>query len=132
MAGARTLIVDDDARLRRCIRDLLASAPGMEVVGEAASGSEALDKARSLHPDLVLMDVRMPGGNGLETTMQIKGEMPQVQVIILTTYDLPEYRDAAIDSGASGYVVKHMLSEVLLPTIRDVRASQFASIAESN
>lgn len=120
MAGARTLIVDDDARLRRCIRDLLASAPEIEVVGEATNGSEALDKVRYLHPDLVLMDVRLPGCNGLDTTAQVKREMPRVQVIILTTYDLPEYRDAAIDSGASGYVVKHTLPEVLLPTIKDV------------
>ena len=120
MTGARTLIVDDDARLRRCIRDLLASAPEIEVVGEATNGSEALDKVRYLHPDLVLMDVRLPGCNGLDTTAQVKREMPRVQVIILTTYDLPEYRDAAIDSGASGYVVKHTLPEVLLPMIRDV------------
>jgi DNA-binding NarL/FixJ family response regulator len=122
MAGARTLIVDDDVRLRRCVRDLLASAPEVQVVGEAASGPEALDKVRELRPDLVLMDVRMPGCNGLETTAQLKREMPRVQVIILTTYDLPEYRDAADASGASGYVAKQALSETLLPTIRDVRA----------
>jgi DNA-binding NarL/FixJ family response regulator len=130
MAGAKTLIVDDDARLRRCIRNLLDSAPDIEFIGEATSGPEALDMMRKLRPDLVLMDVRMPGSSGLDTTVQIKREMPQVQVIILTTYDLPEYRDAAIDSGASGYVAKREMAEGLIPTIRDIRARQFASVAE--
>jgi DNA-binding NarL/FixJ family response regulator len=124
------LVVDDDARLRRCIAKILASTPEIEIVGEATSGPEAIELSRELRPDLVLMDVRMPGSNGLETTEQLKREMPQVQVIILTTYDLAEYRDAAIESGASGYVVKRALSEHLVPTIRDVRARQFAGIAE--
>ena len=124
MAGAKTLIVDDDARLRRCVRDVLAFAPEIEIIGEATTGPEALDKVWDLRPDLVLMDVRMPGCNGLDATVQIKREMPQVQVILLSTYDLPEYREAAIDSGASGYVVKRTLSEALLPTIRDVCAKE--------
>jgi DNA-binding NarL/FixJ family response regulator len=129
MAGARALIVDDSTTLRRYIVDLLVSAPGVHVIGEAASGSEALTMARELNPDLVLMDVRMPGTNGLETTVQLKREMPHVQVIILTTYDLPEYREAARMSGASGYVVKRALPEALLPAIQEVCARQSVIVA---
>jgi DNA-binding NarL/FixJ family response regulator len=124
MAETKTLIVDDDAWLRRCVRDLLVSAPEVQIIGEAASGPEALDMVRELHPDLVLMDVRMPGSNGLKTTAQLKREMPQIQVIILTSYDLPEYRAAAQASGASGFVVKHTLPDTLLPAIRDVCINQ--------
>jgi DNA-binding NarL/FixJ family response regulator len=128
MARARTLIVDDNARLRRCIRDLLVSAPDVKVVGEAVSGPDGLVKARDLDPDLVLMDVRMQGSSGLETTVQLKREMPHVRVIILTSYDLPEYREAAQSSGASGCVVKRDLPEALLPTIRDVCAIKSVTV----
>jgi DNA-binding NarL/FixJ family response regulator len=114
----RTLVVDDDARFRRSVREVLASEPDIEVVGEAASGPEAILKARELKPDLVLMDVRMPGMNGVSATRQIKGEMPGVKIIILTIFDLPEYREAAMAGGASGYVVKKSLLKELLPAIR--------------
>lgn len=115
----RTLIVDDDASFRRRVREFLASEPDIEVIGEAADGQEAIFKARALGPDLVLMDVRMPGLNGLEATRRLKDEMPQLDVIILTLFDLDEYREAAANSGASGYVIKKSLIEALVPAIRD-------------
>ena len=100
----RTLIVDDDGSFRQRIKELLATEPDIEVVGEAADGQEAIFEARELKPDLVLMDVRMPGLNGVNATRQLKDEMPELKVIILTIFDLQEYREAAIASGASGYV----------------------------
>jgi len=123
----RTLIVDDNAGFRRRVKEFLASEPDIEVIGEAADGREAILKARELQPDLVLMDVRMPGINGLEATRQLKDEMPKLEVIILTIYDLQEYREAALASGASGYVVKKSLIEELLPAIRGGMTRQLNS-----
>ena len=120
MSAIKTLIVDDNASFRRRVSELLTSEPDIAVVGEAADGREALRKARQLEPDLVLMDVRMPGMNGIDATRQLRREVPEIQVIILTTYDLKEYREAAVASGASGYVVKSFLVNALLPAIREV------------
>jgi len=120
MSAIKTLIVDDNAVFRRRVSELLTSEPDIAIVGEAADGREALRKARQLEPDLVLTDVRMPGMNGIDATRQLRCEMPEIQVIILTTYDLEEYRKAAAASGASGYVVKRSLVNALLPAIREV------------
>ena len=122
MQSTRTLIVDDDVRFRGYVKDLLASEPDIEVVGEASDGREAILKARALKPDLVLMDIRMPGMNGVNATRQLKDEMPEVNVIVVTAFDLQEYREAAIVSGASGYVVKKALVRELVPAIRGVQA----------
>ena len=116
----RALIVDDDASFRRRVKEVLASEPDIEVVGEASDGQEAIHKARELEPDLVLMDVRMPGTNGISATRQLKNEMPALKVIMLTIFDLQEYRDAAMASGASGYVIKKSLITELVPTIKSV------------
>ena len=120
MQITRTLIVDDDGSFRRRVKGLLASERDIEVIGEAADGQEAILKARELEPDLVLMDVRMPGMNGVNATRQLKNEMPELKVLILTIFDLQEYREAAMASGASGYVIKKSLIEELMPAIRDV------------
>ena len=118
MQVIRTLIVDDNAGFRRRLREFLASEPDIEIIGQAADGQEAILRARELKPDLVLMDVRMPGTNGLEATRQLKDEMPELRIIVLTIFDLEEYREAAMASGASGYVVKKSLIEELVPAIR--------------
>ena len=127
MPIVRTLIVDDNASFRRRVKEFLASEPDIEVIGEAADGREAILKARALHPDLVLMDVRMPGTNGLDATRQLKEEMPELRVIILTIYELQEYREAALASGANGYVVKKSLIEELVPAIRGAMTRQLNS-----
>ena len=116
----RALIVDDDASFRRRVKEVLASEPDIEVVGEASDGQEAIHKARELEPDLVLMDVRMPGTNGISATRQLKNEMPALKVIMLSILDVQEYRDAAMASGASGYVIKKSLITELVPTIKSV------------
>jgi DNA-binding NarL/FixJ family response regulator len=114
----RILVADDNASFRQRIKEFLASKPGMEIVGEAADGEDALRRTGELEPDVVLMDVRMPVTNGISATQQIREQMPDVKVIILSRFDLQEYREAAVDSGASGYVVKRALVDELVPAIR--------------
>jgi len=118
--ATKVLIVDDNAGYRRRIEEFLAVEPDIQVVGEASDGREAVEKAIALEPDVVLMDVRMAGLNGLSATRQIKEKLPEVRIIILSRFDLQEYRDAALASGASGYVVKRALLDDLLPAIRAV------------
>ena len=116
----RTLLADYNADLRRRVKELLVAAPDIEIVGEAADGGETIRKARQLRPDLVLMDLSMPGMNGMDATRRLKKEVPEVQVIVLTGCDLRVYREAALGSGASGYVNKRALVEALLPAIREI------------
>jgi DNA-binding NarL/FixJ family response regulator len=116
--ATRVLIVDDNAGFRRRIKGFLASAPDIEVVGEAGDGQEALSKAAALEPDVVLMDVRMCGTNGLEATRRLREALPEIHVIMLSRFDLQEYKDAAMARGASAYVAKKALVDELLPAIR--------------
>lgn len=118
MQTKRMLIVDDDAGFRQRVKRFLASEPDMEVIGEAADGQEAILRARELKPDLILMDVRMPGMNGVDATRRLKAEMPELKVIILTIFDVQEYREAAMASGASDYVIKKSMIKDLVPAIR--------------
>ena len=124
MVVTKILIVDDDAGFRQRVKKHLAREPDIEVVGEAADGREALLKTRELEPDLVLMDVRMPGMNGLQATRQLNDEELGLKIIILTMFDLEEYREAAVASGASGYVIKKAMVEELVPAIRDALDSR--------
>jgi DNA-binding NarL/FixJ family response regulator len=119
----RVLVVDDNAGFRQRVKRFLASEPDIEVVGEAADCQEAILKARALQPDVALMDVRMPGTNGIEATRQLKEEVPEIQVIIVSRFEVEEYREAAMASGASAYVVKRCLFEELVPAIRRVANS---------
>ena len=120
MPTTRILVVDDDAAFRQRVQAFFAPEADMEVVAEASDGEEAIRKAEELKPDVVLMDVRMPGLNGVNATRKLREEMPEVKVIMLSVFDLPEYKDAAMVSGASGYVVKKSMMEALLPEIRRV------------
>jgi two-component system invasion response regulator UvrY len=119
MQITRTLIVDDNANFRQQVKEFLAFESDIEVIGEAANGQEAILRARELKPDLVLMDVRMPGINGIDATRQLKDEMPELKVIIVTVFDLQQYKEAAMASGANGYIAKGSVIEELVPTIRD-------------
>lgn len=97
---------------------MISGEPDLEVVGEAADGHEALELCRRLRPDLVLMDVRMPGMDGLAATRKIKSEMPAIGVLVVTTYDHPDYLFEAIDAGAAGYVLKDAPRRRLLDAVR--------------
>lgn len=120
MDAIRVLIVDDDDRFRWRLAQFLATVPDIEMVGEVATGQEALANAEALKPDLVLMDVRMPGMNGITATRLLKMQQPDLRVIVLSVYDLKEYKDAALASGASAYVIKKGMVEELIPAIRNV------------
>jgi DNA-binding NarL/FixJ family response regulator len=100
------VIADDHTIFRQGVRSLLESGGLAEIVGEAGDGNEALAKARELAPDVVIMDIGMPGMNGLEATRLITQEIPDVKVVILTTHASDNYFFEALSSGASGYVLK--------------------------
>jgi CheY-like chemotaxis protein len=107
----RTLIVEDNTSFRRILKDiLLRRFPGMPVE-EATEGIEALQKVAALPPDLIFMDIRLPGENGLELTRRIKKDHPEITVVILTSYDLPEYREAAQKYGADYFLTKGSSTE---------------------
>ncbi|WP_445525863.1 response regulator [Streptomyces cyslabdanicus] len=116
------LVVDDQPLQRYGFRMLLDSVPETEVVGEAAHGAEAVRKAAELRPDVVLMDVRMPGMDGIEATRRIVAAGDRSRVLMLTTFDLDEYVYAALRAGASGFLLKDARPEELLAGIRAVAA----------
>jgi DNA-binding NarL/FixJ family response regulator len=108
----KTLIVEDNASFREVLKEKLRTfSPSMEVY-EAAEGNEALQKVDALKPDLVFMDIRLPGDNGLQLTQKIKARYPHTKIIVLTNYDSLEYREAAIRSGGDCYVDKDSLNYV--------------------
>ncbi|MFJ9692362.1 response regulator [Kitasatospora sp. NPDC101183] len=116
------LIVDDQPLQRYGFRMLLESQPDTEVVGEAAHGAEAVRLAADLRPDVVLMDIRMPGMDGIEATRQIVASGGRSRILVLTTFDLDEYAHAALRAGASGFLLKDARPEELLTGIRAVAA----------
>jgi two-component system response regulator NreC len=118
MSKIRVLVVDDHTIVREGIRLLLEGSPDIEVVGEAAEGKAALSEVRTLQPDVVLMDITMPGMSGLEATRQIKAQWPEVQVLALTMHENEEYFFQILHAGASGYVLKGASSAELLSAIR--------------
>lgn len=122
MSKIRVLLVDDHAILRAGLRALLATYPDIEVVGEAGDGSEAIQRVKELHPDIVLMDISMPGMNGLTATRYILEAHPDVRIIILTQYDSKEYILPLLQVGASGYVLKQCADTDLVKAIRSVYA----------
>ncbi|MBX9246136.1 response regulator transcription factor [Actinotalea ferrariae] len=116
----RILLVDDQALLRMGFRLVLEAEDDLEVVGEAGDGRAAVDQVTALRPDVVLMDVRMPGVNGIEATERIVAAHPETRVLILTTFDLDEYAFAALRAGASGFLLKDARPADLVAAIRTV------------
>jgi DNA-binding NarL/FixJ family response regulator len=116
----RVLIVEDHNLLRQGLRSMLSSLPDFEVVGEACDGKEALREAASLEPHIVLMDISLPGMNGIEATAHIKRRQPYVKVLILTVFKTEEYVREALRVGADGYVLKDASYEELLVALRSV------------
>jgi DNA-binding NarL/FixJ family response regulator len=116
------LVVDDQALVRGGFRLILEAQPDMRVVGEAADGREAIAASQSLHPDVVLMDIRMPGVDGLEATRRLLAAPEQPRILMLTTFDLDEYVYDALRAGASGFLLKDVRPEQLADAIRVVAA----------
>lgn len=118
MGRARVLLVDDHALFREGLAGIIAAQPDMQVVGEAHDGLEAVVKAREFKPDLILMDVQMPGMDGLEATRQIKQALPEVTIVVLTIRDDDEKLFEALKSGAQGYLMKDIRSQEMLTMVR--------------
>ena len=106
MTRHRVMIVEDHAVVREGLRALLTAVPGLEVVEEASNGRDAVQRAAALKPDLILMDVSMPGMNGLETMREIKRRFDEARFLILTVHRSEEYVSASLKAGAKGYVLK--------------------------
>jgi DNA-binding NarL/FixJ family response regulator len=121
---ARVVVADDHVLIREGFRTLLSKEADLEVVDEAKTGREALNLCRNLRPDLVLMDVRMPEMDGLAATRAIKAERPSTSVLILTTYENPDYLFEAIKSGAVGYVLKDATKGEILGAVRGVLSGE--------
>jgi len=119
---ARVVVADDHDLARAGLRGLLSGERGLEVVGEAASGREALELCRRVRPDLVLMDVRMPDMNGLAVTRAIKHESPATSVILFTMYESADYLVEALKAGAAGYLLKGASKVEIVTTVRQVLA----------
>jgi DNA-binding NarL/FixJ family response regulator len=120
MTKIRILIADDHAILRAGLRLLINDQPDMEVVGEAADGHEALRQTRQANPDVLTLDLTMPGSGGLKTLEGLRQACPQTRVLVLTMHEDPSYLRAALAAGVSGYVVKSAVDAELLAAIRSV------------
>ncbi len=114
----RVLICDDQEMVCEGLRVILSSAPGIQVVGVARDGAQALELVPSARPDLVLMDLKMPGMNGIQATRLLRERYPQVRVLVLTTYDADEWVLDAVRSGAAGYLLKDTPREALIAAVK--------------
>jgi DNA-binding NarL/FixJ family response regulator len=123
------LIVEDDARFRKKLRNSLASRFPSVTFEEAADGKESLVKIDTFRPAIVFMDIRLPGETGLELTKKIKELFPAISVVILTSYDFPEYRDAAYQRGADAFLVKGRVTMVEIAKLLDSVLTQKSAIA---
>ena len=123
-AQIRVLIADDHALVREGTRELLARETDLEVVGEAADGAEAIELAGRLLPDVVVIDIGMPGINGVEATARIKAEHPEIGVLVLTVQDDEQYVYAILEAGAAGYLLKDIHGSQLVEAVRSVRAGE--------
>ena len=120
----RILICDDHAVVRAGLRALIEAKPDMELVGEAADGVAAVEKARELRPDVILMDLVMPRKGGVEAIGDIMRESPEARILVLTSFSEDDQAFPAIKAGAMGYIIKDSLPEELLEAIRDIHQGQ--------
>lgn len=118
----RVLVTDDDGLMRAGLRAVLSSDPALDVVGEAGDGAEAVAVARRTRPDVVLMDVRMPGVDGIDGTRALLAQVPAARVLILTTFEDDDYLFGALDAGASGFLLKRTEPERLIAAIHTIAA----------
>jgi DNA-binding NarL/FixJ family response regulator len=120
----KLLICDDQYVVREGLKAIFETDPGLQVVGTAADGAEALELVPQLQPDLILMDLKMPVMNGVQATRHIRQKYPDIKILVLTTYDADEWVFDAIRSGAAGYLLKDTQREALIAAIRDTMADK--------
>lgn len=126
MSRIRVLLVDDHALFREGLASILAAQPDFEIVGEAEDGLEAVVKAQDLQPDLILMDITMPGCDGIEATRRIKQRLPDVVVVMLTVRDEADKLFEAVRAGAQGYLLKNMRAREMLNLLRGAMRGEAA------
>ena len=134
MSRTRILIADDHVLVREGIRALLSLHEDVEVVGEASDGSEAIKLAAKLSPDIILMDISMPGLGGLEATVEIRKTNPEAKILVLSQYDDKEYVSRFLKAGVSGYILKKAVGDDLMTAVRAVARGEsylYPSIATS-
>jgi DNA-binding NarL/FixJ family response regulator len=116
----RILLVDDHPIVRQGLKTLLEGHPGWEIVGEASDGAEAVEKAKDLKPDVMVLDITMPRMNGLEACRLLRTQTPQLEILFVTQHDSPQMMREALDAGARGYVVKSNAARDLLQAVEAV------------
>ncbi len=117
---SKTLIVEDSATFRQSLKKLLCTRFSSMAVAEAADGEEALKTIDAIVPDIIFMDIKLPGENGLQITKKVKAKYPEISVIILTYYDLPEHREAAFQCGANHFLSKCTSSQEIMDLIQSI------------
>ena len=122
MATIKVVLVDDHMVLREGLKTLITAQPDMAVVGEADEGEAALQQLEMWRPDVVIMDISMPGVNGIQATEQLKRAYPEVKVLVLSVHDDTSYLRQMLTVGASGYILKHTAADALIQAIRTVAA----------
>ncbi len=116
----RILIVDDNPILREGLKSVLSHSPIFDIVGQAGDGLEAIDSVEKFHPDLVLMDIAMPRMDGITATKEIKKQWPETKILVFSVHKSSEYRTAALNAGADGYISKDSFSVELVQSIQDI------------
>ena len=126
----KVFLVDDHEIFRNGLKQLVDSEPDMEVVGEAGDGETALENLRTIRPDVIIMDIRMPGINGVETSQMLLKREPQARIVFFSLYDNPDYVAKALEMGASGYILKDTSNKIFLSAIRAVHNGKFYFIGD--
>jgi DNA-binding NarL/FixJ family response regulator len=126
----KVFLVDDHEIFRNGLKQLVDSEPDMEVVGEAGDGETALETLRSMQPDVIIMDIRMPGINGVETSQMLLKREPQAKIVFFSLYDNPDYVAKALEMGASGFILKDTSNKIFLTAIRTVYNGKFYFIGD--
>lgn len=123
-------MVDDHEIFRNGLKQLINSEADMEVIGEASSGEDAIQQLAGIHPDVIIMDIRMPGMNGLETSIRLLEKDPRGRILFFSLFDEPDYVAAALEMGASGYILKDTSNKIFLSAIRTIHQGRYYFIGE--
>jgi DNA-binding NarL/FixJ family response regulator len=123
-------LVDDHEIFRNGLKQLINSEADMEVTGEASSGEDALQQLATIQPDVIIMDIRMPGMNGLETSTRLLEKNPRGRILFFSLFDEPDYVAAALEMGASGYILKDTSNKIFLSAIRTIHQGKYYFIGE--